>query len=116
MEELIQKVIQWANDRNIIQGSSATKQLEKTAAEFTELAIAVGKDEAISTRATASANYVSEVSAELADGIGDVLVTLIIVAEQLGLDIHDCLEGAYNEIKDRKGKMIDGKFVKEADL
>lgn len=118
MQELIQKVIQWANDRNIIQGSSATKQLEKTAAELIELAIATGKDEMLfdvkNSLGAPTYNYLQEkVSAEAADGIGDVLVTLIIVAEQHGLDIHDCLASAYDEIKDRKGRMVNGLFIKE---
>ena len=50
---------------------------------------------------------------EIADGIGDMLVTIIIAARMLELDPTTCLEQAYNEIKDRKGKMVDGKFVKE---
>ena len=49
-------------------------------------------------------------------GLGDVIVTLVCVAEQLGLNIEECCLAAYDEIKDRKGKMIDGVFVKEADL
>jgi NTP pyrophosphatase (non-canonical NTP hydrolase) len=47
------------------------------------------------------------------DGIGDVLVTLIILSNQLGYDIEDCLEVAYNEIKNRKGETINGTFIKE---
>ena len=105
MQELIDNVIQWAEDRNLIAGSSPEKQLQKTAEELIELAVAVGRD-SVSWEA---ATYAPEV----ADGIGDVLVTLIIVTEQLGLDLKYCLESAYDEIKDRKGKMISGKFVKE---
>lgn len=41
---------------------------------------------------------------------------LIKTSGEYYLDFTDCVELAYNEIKDRKGKMIDGKFVKEADL
>lgn len=52
----------------------------------------------------------------LKDGIGDTIVTLIILAQQQGTSIEECLEMAYDEIKDRKGKMIDGSFVKESDL
>lgn len=47
------------------------------------------------------------------DGIGDVLVTIIILSNQLGYDIEDCLEVAYNEIKNRKGETINGTFIKE---
>lgn len=53
---------------------------------------------------------------ELKDGIGDSIVTLIILAQQVGTNIEDCLEIAYGEIADRKGKMVDGIFVKESDL
>lgn len=105
MRELIEKVVQWAEDRNLIEGSTPAKQLEKTAAELVELCVAVGRDSTAPSRAT----YGNEV----ADGIGDVLVTLIIVAEQLGLSIEDCLSQAYDEIKDRKGRMVSGIFVKE---
>ena len=42
-----------------------------------------------------------------------MLVTIILLAETLGLDSTTCLADAYNEIKDRKGKMVDGLFVKE---
>jgi len=47
------------------------------------------------------------------DGIGDVLVTLIILSHQLGYDVEDCLMVAYNEIKNRKGETINGTFIKE---
>lgn len=50
--------------------------------------------------------------AELIDAIGDTVVTLVILAEQNGLDIAACTLAAYNVIKDRKGKLVDGKFVK----
>jgi NTP pyrophosphatase (non-canonical NTP hydrolase) len=118
MQELIDNVLEWAKERNIIEGSTASKQLEKTAAELIELAIAVGRDDMHTELGLAEIDsYVLEkCGAAIADGIGDVLVTLIIVAEQTGLDIEDCLLVAYSQIKDRKGKMIDGKFVKEEDL
>jgi len=47
------------------------------------------------------------------DGIGDVLVTVIILSEQLGYDPVKCLELAYNEIKNRTGKTINGTFIKD---
>ena len=50
---------------------------------------------------------------ELVDGLGDTLVTLIILAAQYGLELEDCLEYAYNEIKDRTGKTVDGTFIKD---
>ena len=50
------------------------------------------------------------------DAIGDTLVTIIVLAHQLDLDVTECLGIAYEEIKNRKGKMINGTFVKEDDL
>ena len=48
----------------------------------------------------------------LKDAIGDSIVTLIVLCLQLGYDVEECLTIAYNDIKDRKGVMIDGNFVK----
>jgi NTP pyrophosphatase (non-canonical NTP hydrolase) len=50
------------------------------------------------------------------DSIGDIFVVLEIISLQLMMDITACVETSYDEIKDRKGKMINGVFVKEADL
>ena len=52
----------------------------------------------------------------MADDIGDMMVVLINIAERNGLSISECLAQAWDDIKDRKGKMVDGVFVKEADL
>lgn len=49
----------------------------------------------------------------LKDAIGDFIVTLIVLCLQLGYDVEECLTIAYNDIKDRKGVMIDDNFVKE---
>ena len=54
--------------------------------------------------------------AKVIDGIGDSFVTLIVLSKQLGLEPLYCLEVAWNEIKDRKGKMVDGTFVKESNV
>lgn len=53
---------------------------------------------------------------KIIDSIGDIYVVLTILAMQLNLDIEECIEQAYYEIKDRKGKMVNGVFVKESDL
>jgi len=50
------------------------------------------------------------------DSIGDIFVVLTIYALQNGLHLDDCVKEAYNTIKDRHGKMIDGVFVKDEDL
>ncbi|MBP2621149.1 MazG-like family protein [Streptococcus panodentis] len=156
LQELIENVQQWSKDRGLDKADSK-KQLLKLYEEFGELAagIAKGNQEVIE------------------DSIGDVVVVLIILAQQQGItelndiryQIHgddmmhnvaicisfiskailngydphlvaneiemiiaglrlvdkntifeDCLEAAWNEIQDRKGKMVDGVFVKEGDL
>ena len=97
MIELIKKVEQWAYDRNIVEGSTPTAQMLKLVEEMGELASGIAKDN----------------RALQADSIGDCLVVLIIIAEQLDMDIDVCLAMAYDEIKNRKGRIIDGVFVKE---
>lgn len=101
-EELQEKVVKWANDRNIFENSNAIKQISKTQEELDETLDALtrlGKGE--------------EAILEVADGIGDMIVTIILLAKMVGLDSVDCLADAYDEIKDRKGKMVNGLFVKE---
>ena len=101
-EELQEKVVKWANDRNIFENSNAIKQISKTQEELDETLDALtrlGKGE--------------EAILEVADGIGDMIVTIILLAKMVGLDYVDCLADAYDEIKDRKGKMVNGLFVKE---
>jgi NTP pyrophosphatase (non-canonical NTP hydrolase) len=50
------------------------------------------------------------------DSIGDTFVVLTIYALQNGLHLDDCVKEAYNTIKNRQGKMVDGVFVKNSDL
>ena len=50
---------------------------------------------------------------ELIDAVGDTYVTLVILCQQLGIEIEDCVHAAYSEIKDRRGKLVDGTFIKE---
>ena len=103
MQDLIDKVVQWAEDRNLIDGSNPERQVFKTMEEATELAVAIGRRDGDFIRID-----------EIKDAIGDVTVTLIIIAEQVGISFESCLAAAYEQIKDRKGKMVSGIFVKEA--
>jgi NTP pyrophosphatase (non-canonical NTP hydrolase) len=101
-EKLEELVIQWAKDRNILENSNAIKQISKTQEELDETLDALKRLE-----------QGEESMLEVADGIGDMLVTIILLAKIVGLNSVDCLADAYDEIKDRKGKMINGLFVKE---
>ena len=87
----------WAEDRGILKSENAKTQCLKTMSELGELSDAIIKQNPDDQK----------------DAIGDVLVCLIILAHDLGFDIEDCLESAFNEIKDRKGKVVGGNFVKD---
>jgi NTP pyrophosphatase (non-canonical NTP hydrolase) len=98
LEDLVKKITQWHHDRNLINGSTDKDQYMKLIQEAGELSDHICKGKSIK------------------DDIGDMMVVLINIAERNGLTLTECLEEAYNDIKDRKGRMIDGVFVKEADL
>ena len=53
---------------------------------------------------------------DLVDAIGDLYVTIVILAQQHGTNIENCAWAAYNVIKNRQGKMVDGVFVKQEDI
>ena len=160
MKELISKIEQWAEDRNLIRGCTPLDQAMKLFSEFGELTDAVAKDD----------------PKEIKDSIGDVFVVMTIMCRQIGktipldygkmcwswcnkrlllelskclydfsdyascdkkwlnedaidsglraleflaeeydLTLQECVEHAYNEIKDRKGIMYNGTFIKESD-
>jgi NTP pyrophosphatase (non-canonical NTP hydrolase) len=92
------RIIQWGEARGIVQNATALSQAIKTLEETTELLDAINKKNL----------------GEAKDAIGDIVVTLIMVCAVLDVDLVDCLQGAYNEIKDRKGHLTkEGVFVKE---
>lgn len=96
--EVEMKVVQWGEARGIVQNATAMSQAIKTLEETTELLAAINKKNIEETK----------------DAVGDIVVTLIMVCAVLDLDLVDCLKGAYNEIKDRKGYLTkEGVFVKE---
>lgn len=156
MKELILKVEQWAQDRNLINGCKPIDQAMKLFSEVGELADNIGKGR------------------DIKDDVGDVLVVMIIIAKQLGATLssfnapewaedtnkklllklqgslveyaewaeyksfpsgivkrilnilngiaqnhkttlEECLSVAYNDIKDRKGIMHNGTFIKSTD-
>lgn len=53
---------------------------------------------------------------QVKDSIGDCVVVLTILAMQTDMTLFECVDYAYNEIKERTGKMVDGVFVKVEDL
>ena len=94
---LVNNVISWADDKDLLKSENSLKQFTKVVEEVAAALARNDKD-------------------ELKDGIGDVVVTLIILAEQQGLAVGDCLQAAWDEIKNRKGKTVNGAFIKSEDL
>lgn len=103
-------VLDWARERGILSEANSLAQANKTLEEVQELIEALEAENAGCDRYINSKGRDVMTHEEIKDAYGDILVTIIIGAETSGFDIVDCLESAYNEIKDRKGKMIDGTY------
>ena len=99
LDQLVEQVQQWSIDKDLHNGNS-DRQAFKFYEEAGEVASALSRGQMDA----------------LKDGIGDTVVTLIILAQQHDMTLQECLQYAYDEIKGRKGKTINGTFVKEADL
>ena len=90
-------VLKWAEERGLLKAENAPRQMLKLIEEVGELAGAMAKNK----------------QGDIVDAIGDIQVVLIILSKQLGYDYEQCLVDAYNVIKERKGKLINGVFVKD---
>ena len=95
-----ERIRDWADERNLILGSTPQAQFVKLIEEIGELDEAIAKNK----------------KEQFEDSIGDAFVVLTILAAQQNVPIEQCIANAWNEIKDRKGRMINGVFVKEEDL
>ena len=92
------EVMQWAEARGIYENGTALGQAKKTLEEAGELLAAVAAND----------------RKEIADAIGDVVVTLVNVAVLTDMDVRQCFYNAYKVIEPRKGYMNkNGQFVKE---
>lgn len=94
-EHYQEKILKWAQDRNILAGSTPKDQFHKLIQECAELSESLCKDN------------------DPIDDYGDIMVVLIIMMAQSGVAVSDALAYAYDEIKDRKGFMHNGVFQKE---
>ena len=97
--ELTARIEEWARERGLDTADPA-KQMLKLGEEYGELCQGLAKDR----------------PEQVKDSIGDMYVVMTILSLQLGLDIEDCVMHSYGEIKDRKGKLVNGLYIKEADL
>lgn len=163
IKELIEKIINWAKDRNLDEAGTVKAQSIKTAEEIAELIKAISKDNIDLIKDSIGDVFVTlvigdmldmqlnlfeeyyqeikrnvkthltvykkeeidclaqEITNVLRNGYNDELIfyglaNLIVIADIYNLNFIDCIESAYNEIKDRKGKTVNGQFIKEEDL
>lgn len=100
MRAIIKDVRKWATDRGLIKSGNAPKQFEKLLEEIEELRVAIKNNDL----------------PNIIDSVGDAQVCLINLSACYSLDYDKCLESAYNEIKERKGKTVNGIFVKEVEV
>lgn len=100
LDELAIAVLAWADERHLIHPDNAYRQMLKVIEEVGELSGAMAKQR----------------HEDMKDAIGDTLVTILILAFQLGFSSTECLAHAYNEIANRTGKTVDGVFIKDEGL
>ena len=97
---IFKKIEQWAEARNLINGATRQAQFMKLAEELGEVAECLAKGLPLD---------------ELKKEIGDMIVVLTILAAQSGTDVESCAVAAYDKIKHRTGRMVDGVFIKDGD-
>ena len=91
---------QWGVARGIVKHATPLSQANKTLEEVHEMLDAIKDNDRDA----------------LMDAIGDIYVTLIMQCSVSSLDIDECIERAYEEIKHRTGTLLeDGTFVKDED-
>lgn len=97
MEENIFELIrEWGKEKGILEKSDIKTQYVKLQEEAGELARSIIK-------------FNNE---EFKDSIGDMVVVLTLLAKLNNMDIEDCIQSAYDIISKRKGKMVNGSFIK----
>lgn len=90
-------ILGWAEQKQLLKPENAIMQLAKLTEEVGELANAIIKNNKKGKK----------------DALGDIRVVITILANQLGEDIDDCEEFAWQEIKNRTGKTVNGSFIKD---
>jgi NTP pyrophosphatase (non-canonical NTP hydrolase) len=118
-EELSKLVIEWGESKGILDSSTPLRQLDKTQEELDETRAALKKLNDFDYQRDLMEDIgmptptKEGILAEVKDGVGDMLVTIVLLAKMVELDTTDCLNAAYDVIKGRTGKMVDGQFVKD---
>lgn len=121
-EELKDRVLDWADDKDLLHTENADKQFMKFIEEvfefndsFTTVKLASQLWEQSRSQGI-EINFENELFKDMYLEMGDIFVTLIILCEQIGVDPMECLDMAYEKISKRKGKTINGQFYKSEDL
>lgn len=109
-KELQEKVLEWAASHDLLHEENADKQFAKFIEEAFEFKTEM--EDVLSY----TDPYVDEAVERMQLEMGDVFVTLIILCKQLGIEPQECLELAYDKIKNRKGETRNGVFIKAEDL
>ena len=97
LDTLDDQILEWGIQKGILPHAEPLAQLDKTEEEVAELRQAI---------------YEHDVD-EVKDAIGDIYVTITMQAEAWGFTMEECVQAAYDVIKHRTGKMVNGKFVKD---
>lgn len=151
LQQLIKNIEQWAEDRNLIKGSTPRRQKLKLMEEFGELCGGIAKNKpdvikdsigdcfiviTILNKQVGNPSdkvdvftfgddelYIEDIVTHISEYFDEsclypleIVGDLQIIAKQYGLDFNDCVQYAYNQVKNRKGKMVDGFWIKELDL
>ena len=121
-KDLKDKVLSWADDKDLLHSKNMDRQFLKFIEEVFEfktefnvwgLYKKLKHDKKIEQDFSIKEH---DRWMSMKDEMGDIFVTLIILCEQIGIDPVECLSMAYEKIKGRSGKTINGTFVKEEDL
>ena len=100
-EEINKLLKTWAEERNLLgENANPDAQGNRITGELGEMLQAYEKHQ----------------EAELQDSIGDLLVTICVFCHQIGENPIKCFNEAYDTIAHRKGKTVNGTFIKESDL
>jgi NTP pyrophosphatase (non-canonical NTP hydrolase) len=99
MTNLFEEARQWGRNRGIVFEGNETRQILKTMEETGEYAAALARNDTAAKR----------------DALGDILITLIVGADCMGIKIEDCLRDSLGVITKRTGRMVDGVFIKDSE-
>jgi len=93
----LEPIRQWAKQRGIIDGGNPITQTVKLMEEVGELAHALLRSDGVKT----------------VDALGDCVIVLVSIAKQVGVNLEDCINQAYEEVSGRTGKMVNHNFIKD---